>query len=192
MSKANKNRGFTLVELIVVTAVVIIISAIVIFNQKEGKSNLAMDRSVQVITQAINQAINYSLGGKLHDGSVSSAGYGVYFTQSTDRIIIFADCDNDAVYDSNGNADSCSETSPGTPYPEFVEEKKLESGITISGFSACTGGALLVTVFRPPDPQTVFTPSLNVGCDEAAISISDTYGHLKIVYINKLGITRVE
>lgn len=190
--KLQASSGFTLIEIAVVTAIIALLAGIVLFNQKDGRSNLAMDRSAQIITQAVNQAVNYSLGGKLYDGVISSAGYGIYLTQNTSTVTIFADCNNNAVYNASGNAPACDRTTPGNAYPETVEVKNLEQNITISSFDVCTGAATLLIVFRPPDPRTVFSPSLDVGCTEAGIIIADTQGNTRTIYINQLGIARVE
>src|SRR3989344_9542280 len=98
MKNDNNQKGFTIIELMVVVGIVAVISGIFLLNYRQGERNLAIQRSAQIVTQNITRAINNSLGGKEHNGAtgtVSAGGYGVRFEQGSGIIKIFADCDSD-------------------------------------------------------------------------------------------------
>lgn len=192
------SSGFTFIELLTVMAVTIILSGIVLVNFRKGERNLALQRSAQIITQTINQAITSSLAGKRHSnlaGTISQGGFGIYIEKGASSAILFADCDSEIDYDSSGSAGSCIDAllGAGSSYPEKVELKNLESNITISSITPCSGGppCVLNITFLPPDPQTQFNPALGAA-SEAIIVLQDNTGNEVTVYVNKLGVTRIE
>ena len=187
--------GFTVIELMVVIGIVSVISGIFLLNYRQGERNFAIQRSAQIVTQSITRAINNSLGGKEHNGAsgtVSAGGYGIRFIEGSGTIVIFADCDMDQELDVTGTALACSSApSEGQPYPEVSFQQTLESGITVSALSPCFGSPCgLNIVFLPPDPTTVFIPSF--AGTEAQITLRDSLGNQKVIFVNKLGVTRIE
>ena len=193
----SEQKGFTIIELMVVVGIVAVISGIFLLNYRQGERNLAIQRSAQIVTQNITRAINNSLGGKEHNGAsgtVSEGGYGVRFELGSDTIIVFADCDKDGALDTGSGATSCaSAPAQGVPYPEIALQQKLESGVTVSAFAGLVGSpSALNIVFVPPDPTTLFLPALSAGIQEAEITLRDTQGNEKVIFINKLGVTRIE
>lgn len=187
-------RGFTLVELIVVTAIILIVSGVVIFSARDSERSLRLQRSAQITTQTVNEAINNVLGSKEHDGSVSQGGYGVRLQEGESAAVLFADCDADNAFDSGGSAASCFAASTSTdPYPEEVRQRSLEENVTISAISPCSGSpCALDIVFIPPDPRTIFTPNLPAGTNEASITLINAEGNTTTVFVNKAGVTRIE
>lgn len=193
----SEQKGFTIVEMVTVTAVIAIISGIFLLNYRQGERNLAIQRSVQIVTQSITKSINNSLGGKEHNGAsgtVSVGGYGIRFEVGSDTITVFADCNADGNLDLVGGASTCaSSISEGMPYPEVSFQKKMESDIVISALSVCSGNpCALNIVFVPPDPQTLFVPALGGGEIEAQITLQDSQGNQKVIFINELGVTRIQ
>ena len=65
----SEQKGFTIIELMVVVGIVAVISGIFLLNYRQGERNLAIQRSAQIVTQNITRAINNSLGGKEHNGA---------------------------------------------------------------------------------------------------------------------------
>ncbi|MEX2145039.1 MAG: type II secretion system protein [Candidatus Spechtbacterales bacterium] len=193
--KIGNQKGFTLVELMVVLAVVSIISAIFLLNYRQGERNLAIQRSAQIVTQSITRAINNSLGGKEHNGSggtVSPGGYGIRFELDSDTITVFADCDADSSLDTGSGASSCANApAEGVPYPEISFQQVLESGVEVSALSPCSGSPCALNIlFVPPDPTTVFIPAL--AALEVQITLRDSEGNQRDIFVNKLGVTRIQ
>lgn len=192
------SSGFTFIELLTVMAVTIILSGIVLVNFRKGERNLALQRSAQIITQTINQAITSSLAGKRHPdaaGTINQGGFGIYIEVGASSVVLFADCDSEGDYDLSGSAGLCIDalSGAGSSYPEKVELKNLESNITISSITPCSGGppCALNIVFLPPDPQAFFNNS-SLAAGEASIQIQDTTGNTLIVKVNALGVTYIE
>lgn len=191
MNKVNKKSGFTLIELTVLMAIIVIISGILFLNFREGERNLALQRSAHIATQAVSKAVNNSFAGKEHNGTVSSGGFGIALEQNSQDIIIFADCDMDNEFDISGTALSCEEATAGTPYPEQFSIDTLESDILVSTLNPCSGTPCrLVLTFIPPNPDVVFEPPL--GGPEAQIGLRDSRGNTINIFINKLGVTRIQ
>jgi len=186
------SKGFTLVELVVLMAVIVIISGIVFLNLRENEGNLALQRAADVVTQNISQAKINSLGNKSHGGTISAGGFGIYLEQNRADIVIFADCDEDGDFDTAGAADDCDEATIATPYfPEEFSRVLLSGQIVVSTLIPCSGSPCALTMtFVPPDPTTVFNPGF-AGA-EAQIGLRDDKGNTMDIFINRLGVTRIQ
>jgi len=146
--KKNK-RGFTLVELLIVIAVIIILVAVMVPNLRRGEENTRLIRAAQQVIQDIRKAQNMSLSStEVFD--VCGAGewrvcdyYGVYFDEQnlpTSYHIFGSVGEDEATYN------------PG----EEIETKELEQGIIVEDVS--TGNKTHLT-FIPPYSSVNFVPS---------------------------------
>ena len=167
------NKGFTLIEILVVLAIIVIITGIVIFNVGLERQNSALLRSAQKLSLDLRRAQNYSLSSKVFNTLGVPCGWGVHFNGvgSTNYIIFAdlatsADCSNrDFLRASNGSED--------------FETVNLESGITISSLSS----SLTDIVFTPPEPTVAFTPSQT----SATITLINRNSVTRVIIINKTG-----
>lgn len=167
------NKGFTLVEILVVSAIIIIITGIVIFNIGANRQISALLRSAQKLSLDLRQIQSLALSSKNYKLSGVPCGWGVHFNGAgSTSYIIFAD--------SAINAD-CSDRDfvRATDGSEDFETINLEPGITISSLS----GGLSDVVFTPPEPTVNFTPNQT----SAVINLSNTKGATRIITINKTG-----
>lgn len=200
-----QQKGVTLIELVIVMFLLALFGGIVAADLRSGNRNLALARSAQNVTQALERAKALSLGGKTHKGTVSGGGYGVHFDRQHNEIFLFADCDGDLEYDIISTASSCADASPGNPYLEKVMELFLEDGIELQHLSFSGSGGCITSppppqtfnvVFIPPDPQTefLFNPpkTLDPACTEAFIRLENLDEDQLTVYINRLGVTRIQ
>jgi prepilin-type N-terminal cleavage/methylation domain-containing protein len=75
-------KGFTLLEMMVVLAIVSVIMAVVLFGYSAFSQNLSLSSAIQEMSVAIRQAQTYGLSVKESTVGASkfSAGYGLYFT----------------------------------------------------------------------------------------------------------------
>ena len=143
------NRGFTLIEMLVVSAIIVIIMGIVIFNIGFERQNSALLRSAQKLSLDLRRAQSFALSSKIFKTLGIPCGWGAHFNGvSSDNYIIFADLainqncsDRDFIRAANGSED--------------FETVNLESGITVSSLS----GGLSDIVFTPPDPVITFIPN---------------------------------
>jgi prepilin-type N-terminal cleavage/methylation domain-containing protein len=137
------NRGFTIIELLVVTSIIVIMTVLTMSNYKFGDDKLAIKRSAYRVVQTLRMAQEYAISSKA-TGGVVPAGYGVYFNLHTPATcILFADLNNDQAY--SGVA-------------EKVEVISFEDQIALQALSPMDSTSSLAIVFIPPDPSTVFTP----------------------------------
>lgn len=164
MNKDNI-KGFTIIELLVVLAIIIIITGIVIFNIGSERQNSALLRSAQKLSLDLRRAQSFAFSSKTYRTIGVPCGWGLHFNGvNSTSYIIFADL---AVLPDCSDRDFVRATS-GT---EDFETTNLEPGISINSLS----GNLSDVVFTPPDPTVKFIP------DQTSASI---------VFINKNGVTR--
>ena len=168
-----KNCGFTLIEMLVVLAIIIVITGIVIFNVGAERQNSALLRSAQKLSLDLRRAQSFALSSKTYKTAGVPCGWGIHFNVAgSTSYIIFADLasvqdcsDRDFVRDGNGLED--------------FEVANLEAGITISSLS----NSLSDIVFTPPDPTVNFTPDQT----SANIVLINKNGATRAININKTG-----
>lgn len=167
------NRGFTLIEMLVVLAIIVIITGVVIFNIGGERQNSALLRSAQKLSLDLRRAQSFALSSKVFKTSGVPCGWGAHFNGvGSDSYIIFADLavnqncsDRDFIRAANGSED--------------FETVNLESGITVSGLSS----GLSDVVFTPPDPIVTFTPSQT----SASVTLINKNSATRAITINKTG-----
>lgn len=119
-------KAFTLIEILTVTAIIIIFTSLTVVSFGPGRQTLALIRSAHKVAQDIRKVSEMALSAKEIQGTVPPK-YGLYFEENSTSYIIFAD-DGDNVYESG----------------EEIEEVPLESKVKIRN-------SLTIT-FEPPDP----------------------------------------
>lgn len=119
-------KGFTLVELIVVTGIILLFSVIILPNFNAGEKNMALERSAVKLVQNLSRAREMAMSG---------GAYGIKLETNSPDYILFADLNNNQILDSG----------------EAVETFSMENGIKISALSPVSP---LIVTFTPPDPTT--------------------------------------
>jgi prepilin-type N-terminal cleavage/methylation domain-containing protein len=97
----NSKKGFTLIEIIVVIGIMLVITALTIFNSPKLNSGLALSNTAYELSLMIRDAQVSGLGSKLLevDDGISTLNQGVYFDKTTpEKIILFADINKDNKY----------------------------------------------------------------------------------------------
>jgi len=167
------NKGFTIVEVLVVLSIVGIIAGIAIFSVGAERQNSALLRAAQKLSLDLRRAQSFALSSKTFKTSGIPCGWGMHFNGAGSRsYIIFADkavnvncSDRDFVRAFDGSED--------------FETVNLESEISINGLS----NNLSDVVFYPPEPSVVFVP------DQATVNVvlANEGGATRTVTINKTG-----
>lgn len=169
----SSSAGFTLIEILIVLAIIIIITSIVIFNIGSERQNSALFRSAQKLSLDLRRAQTYTLSSKVFKTQGVPCSWGIHFNGvGSTNYIIFADSasavncsDRDFIRASSGSED--------------FETINLESGIIISGLS----NNLSDVVFTPPDPIVTFVPDQT----SAGIVLINKDGVTRTIIINKTG-----
>lgn len=181
-------KSFTLVELLVVVAIIILLSAIILPNYRAAATQFALERSAHKMAQDIRRAAEMAMSAKecthptvCPGGGVPTGGYGIYFNQSEpDSYIIYADksAPNER-RNPTGNED--------------IDTILIEKGVIINSVSP----AQVSINFKPPAPKISLKD--NVGSDndnvenvEIEIALKDDLSKKKIIKVNKAGLIDVE
>lgn len=80
LHKYRKNRGVTMVELIVVIAIVAILSGMMFFDYGKFKSSTSLQNLADDIALSVRKAQMYAVGARGVNGNNFDYGYGVHFT----------------------------------------------------------------------------------------------------------------
>lgn len=169
-------KGFTLAELLVVTFIIIFLSALIFPNYRAGEENFALQRSAQKLAQDIRKTQQMAMSAEKFKGGldlVSFKGvYGIKFQTDSSNYTLFADLNNDQ---------SCEPE-------EEIENLSLEKKVKISSLSPSSplNNTLIIT-FTPPDPQTNINPTSSL----ASIILTNN-GQTKTIKVNKAGLIYVE
>lgn len=218
MNKKNlkPNEGFTLVEMLIVFTIIGIMTGAIALNIRSGERQYALQRSAQIVTQAVNEAIVMSLGNKEHYGGIHPGGFGIMLSKAKPKMTtIFVDCNEDNAY-SSGNT-LCGKTNPGPPPGELVKEIDLERDIEIEEIEAicasgscdnpnCPASCSVHIIFQPPEPNVGIYKTIGGGSPgtfhddtdpanytrEVIVTLGDGRGNQVSVFINNLGVTRIE
>lgn len=178
--KFQKDRGFTLIEMLVVISIIAILSSMVFFNYKTGKNQLALERTARKLVQDIRK-VQLMAGLKKKDCPEHpnyKYGYGISLSKANKTYyILFADCDGNEIYTGQ-------DKKLGSEYILF--EQAVEIKNLYYDYSHSTNN--LDIVFEPPDP-VVF---INSNKEEGEITIGLESGTEKTIFVNKFGLIDIE
>ncbi len=163
------NRGFTLIELVVVISIIGLMTGLVLANYRSGEKNLALQRSAHKLSQDLRRAQEMATSAREFQEQTPPGGYGIYLNLlQPDRYVLFADLDGGLDYDTG----------------EDVETLELEENIDIDSLSP---GSPLTIVFSPPDPSVTLAPDA-----ATAVITIEGGGAQKNIRVNKAGLIYVE
>lgn len=174
--KMLKWKGFTLVEILVVTAIVIFLSAIVLANYQANSQQLALSRSAYKLSQDIRRAGELAMSAKEFQGAVPRGGYGIHLKLSWGNFYkLYADTNDNEKYDGADGE---------------IETVYLEKGVVLQDIFPSS----LSINFKPPSPTIkIKTES---GGDSAntviTLSLKADSTKTKKVKVNIAGLTEVE
>ncbi len=195
-----EEKGFTLLELVVIVSIIAALSTIVLSGYNTGETKFTLVRSANKLAQDIRKAENMAMIGKdtpvTFGETFPSGGYGVYFYTSTstrpNSYTLFGDCDGDKEYDSGGNATSCAAATATTTFPEIIETMSLETEVYISNISFDTTSTESCSItFYPPDPIIRIVGPSSQSYDEVTITLN-LHGNTKEITINTVGLIDID
>lgn len=136
-----KSKGFTIIELLVITGLIGLMSAVLLPSFRTGDQELALSRSASKLSQDLRRVQEMALSAKETASGEIPPGYGIYFEPGTypNQYFLFADLDGDEAYTAG----------------EIIETVTLERKIKISDLSPTSPMSI---TFVSPNPDVVFSP----------------------------------
>lgn len=186
--------GFTLIELMVVLAIIIGLAGIVLANYRGGERQSALLRSTHRLAQDLRWVEEMAIASQktppeFGEEVFPRGGYGIYFkidpqTPKGYRIILFADCDGEGDYDDLPIATTCAGSAPGTgkSRDETIKTLTLEEGVVIK--TLFPSSPLSIT-FKPPDPE-IFISGGNLAI--ITLSLKDAPTITRTITVHKTGL----
>lgn len=130
-----RERGFTIIELIVVIAIIGFMTTILIFQQGPAREQLEVDHAANILALQVRAAQVYGLGVRHFenaDPDPYQAGYGVFIAKDTpESFIFFGDMPGSELGIYEGDAANC-QSDDG----ECIDVISFEGGVTFDDFSA--------------------------------------------------------
>lgn len=178
-------RGFTLIELIVVVGILVVISGIILANYSKFGGTMLLRNLAYDIALSIRQAQVYGISARSFLGAEFAVGHGVYvsFAEGNNQFFLYTDVDGNNFF-----------TSAGT---EWVETYGIGRGFTIDALCIPTGPTTenctateLDVLFKRPEPDAIIRASLGSGFsvyDRARIVVKSPQEQLLSVLIEASG-----
>ena len=210
-TRTTKNDGgFTLIELVVVMAIISIMTAVVLVNYRPGGQQLALDRSVSKLAQDLRRAQEMAMSPREEGGCGPGfpGEYGIRLSRlgthypGPNRVALFANCCDDP--GEKGEYDN----DPMGCMDSVLYVVEFESEVEFYGIQYYQGGGNpwvpiglgpehINIIFSPPDPErTVYTtspvPDMNdppSGRHRLRLNIN---GKFRCVYVNRAGLIYID
>ena len=112
--------GFTLIEMVVVIAILGIISSVMFANFRFGKKELTLTNAAENLVGDLRLAQNMSLGLKIEEGVIPQGGYGMRVQVGSSTYELFADS-GDKIYQADEMVNTVS-------LPDEVEITSISTG----------------------------------------------------------------
>jgi prepilin-type N-terminal cleavage/methylation domain-containing protein len=181
ISFKQKNKGFTLVEMLISVGIFTMMSALILANYPEFRSRSALDNLTAQVATVFREAQVYGISVREEGLANFSTGYGVHVDRSTDEkvLIIFADRNKNYIFDPDASrADG----------DTILESFRLNGGETITELCApsCVGDTgtrpidvqSITAVFVRPNPDAYFSVGgvYNPALSSISLKISNRSG----------------
>jgi len=183
--KYKSGAGFTLVEILVVVAVIFILSLIILPNYRSSTSQFTLARSAHKLAQDIRRVSEMAMSAKeLPGGVMPAGGYGIFFDVSWDnkKYRLYADTQPPGGNEFFTAADTIVE-------PPYIE---LEKGVVIQSIN--TPANKVGINFKPPAPtvKIKYSATDEVGTVIITLALESDPTKTKTIKINKAGLIDVE
>jgi len=179
MNSFKGQKGFSLIEMIIVSSIVGILATTLILNFRAGSRDTALIQVAQQIASDVREAQSMAISSKRYAGQ-TRCGYGISFNDAqTYQIYVGPDSktvDCHSIVEKNFGA--------GDMVVETVTLLDIQVEIT---------GVFPDIFFEPPDPTTYINNNdLTVSSNPAEIVLTNAGGSTKKVLVYPSGLVEVE
>lgn len=185
----GSSRGFSLVELLVVTGIFVIITGIILANNSLFGSIVVLENLTYDVALSVRHAQLYGIAVRRFGSSDYNVGYGIHFGDATSYQLFADSLQGNGIYDC-----------PNESLCELVESTTIAGGHRISdlcvrGSGSSTyscGKSSIDILFKRPEPDAYILASTGgiqdgVSYDAAQIVLSSPRGQTKRVDIERSG-----
>jgi type II secretory pathway pseudopilin PulG len=145
IKKIKNNKGFTIIELMITFAIIIILSSYIILSNKTNRSQIILSLEQAKLVDALNTAKSLTLSTYVEGNS--SCGYGVYINYPNNSYEIFK-------YGQPPNCGAIASSSINSTDPSYTQIKTINLPKEVV-FDNLKNNKLDVIFFIPPDPKTL-------------------------------------
>lgn len=190
--KGKRHRlssGFTVIELLVVSVIIVVITGFVLFRQAAFNSSTLLRSLAYSVAQSVRQAQLYgtSVRGFGESGAVFAPGHGIYLAKADPATYyLFADVDNDGQRPA-GTTEDVDAFSIGTGY----QVGKFCAITAVGAVEVCSDNDAITSLtihFRRPNPNACIATSAAPGA--CAVGAASTYSSAYIQLRSASGDTR--
>jgi prepilin-type N-terminal cleavage/methylation domain-containing protein len=171
--KGFKQKGFTLIEFIVASGIIIFLLGIIFANYRSFGEDFLLLRSAHKLAQDIRRAAELVMSAEEFQGSVPS-GYGIFLQQGDNKYILYADTNPAGGNQQYDGGDG------------IVETIYFEQGVYIQDVSPSP----LSINFEPPNPTIRISGMLPLV--EIKLSLQSNPSKTKKVKVNAAGLIDIE
>jgi prepilin-type N-terminal cleavage/methylation domain-containing protein len=149
----RRSSGFTLIELMVVTGIIVVVTGVVLANNNRFGGVVLLENLTYDVALSVRQAQVYGISVSRFGASNFGAGYGVDFNKSSPTTYtLFGDSSGNGLYDC---------TTPGSLNCELISATNINSGYYVAslcatpagGSETCSGISSIDIVFKRPEPD---------------------------------------
>ena len=178
-------RGFSLIELLVVTGIFIVITGVVLANNSQFNSSVLLGNAAYDIALSVRQAQVYGLSTQEYAGEFQ-LGYGIHFSGTGDYFLF---ADRGALPNKRYDADT----------DTIVQTYSLGRGYTIKSFCGqrsdgsedCSDNAAALThldiAFLRPNPDSTITSDSPLVYSIGKIVVTSGSGETRTVSVQSTG-----
>lgn len=158
---SQTNRGFTLIEMIVVIALITVLTTIILFNSSRLNSATLVSNTAYEIGLIVRESQIAGLGvkaSKSGNSSVFSSSHGVHFNLNTpSKVILFGDLNKNGAYDAGEMTQEFDiQNKRAGSLLSICAKQTASTGYCISGNSTFITAATTDIIFTRPNPEAFF------------------------------------
>ncbi len=183
-------RGFTLVEMLVVIFIISLLSSLLIASYRTGQKQYALDAAAQKLVSDLRRVQSMAMSGSMVVPESGGApqqyrAYGIGLKKGDAQYAIFADSKND----------DCLDTMTGNPSlrDTVIETVKLPPNVTIAAINPSTAPPSILSIcYLPPDPTTYFVGARTSPQATIKLQYGSDASLVKTITVNLSGAVKAE